>query len=269
MAVKKKSVKRKVGRPARKTTTATRGRKKTTTKGRKKTTTKGRKKGASRGRKKTTKKSTKKRKRSAGKTKKPAKKAKKVRKVTRRGTRSKEMGETFPLGQPESEEKTKPSIFPTTFKAGTGSKLLRDFLTEKKIPFEVIKHSPAFTAQQIAANAHISGKQVAKTVIVKIDGKMAMMIEPAHIKIDLAAVKRQLNAQRVELASESEFRNRFPDCEIGAMPPFGNLYGMDVFISDNISRDEFITFNAGTHSELLKMSYKDFYNLVHPKVVYA
>src|SRR5206468_12165403 len=99
---------------------------------------------------------------------------------------------------------------------------IKDFLTSKKVNFEIVKHSPAFSAQQIAANVHISGKNVAKTVIIKIDGKLVMVVEPAHLKVDLDALKRQLNAQRVELASETEFRNRFPDCELGAMPPLGN-----------------------------------------------
>jgi Ala-tRNA(Pro) deacylase len=203
--------------------------------------------------------------------KKPGKKAKKAARKPKKAAKEEEgevVGITMPV-KPRHIEKPKPSIIPTTFKGPTGSNHVKDFLTSKKVNFETIKHSPAFTAQQIAASAHVSGRNVAKTVIIKIDGKMAMVVEPAHLKVDLDALKRQLNAQRVELASEAEFRSHFPDCELGAMPPFGNLYGMDVFVSDNLSHDEFITFNAGTHSELLKMSYRDFYNLTRPKVVYA
>lgn len=283
MAVKKKtgSVKRKVGRPAVKTTRSTKAtkgargtksvrttksRKVTGVRGRKKTTTRKKVTGATRGRKKTTgtkktgaKKATRKRKRAGTTAKKPAKKVQKPRKV-------REPSESTPFEEPETDG-ARPSIFPTTFKAA-GNKQLREFLAEKKTSFEVIKHSPAFTAQQIAAIAHVSGKNIAKTVIVKINGELAMIVEPAHVKIDLDAVKRQLNAASVELASESEFRSRFHNCEVGAMPPFGNLYNMDVYISDQLSNEDFILFNACTHSELIKMSYKDFYNLAHPKVLY-
>ena len=166
---------------------------------------------------------------------------------------------------------TKPIIKPVspTKKATISDPRIKEFITNSKVSYEVLPHSPAFTAQQIAASAHISGKNLAKTVIVKIDGRMAIVVEPSHLKVDLDAMRQQLNAQRIELASEAEFRTSFPGCELGAMPPFGSLYGMDVYVSNNVSRDEFISFNAGTHSELIKMSYKDFYNLVHPKVVYA
>lgn len=248
MAARKRTTKRRVKRSAGKGAKVT---KRTTKKRGRKKATRGRKKKAVK--------------------KKPAKrkKAKKTVKKVKRKPKVEEGDEGVTDFVTPSPFEKKPSIIPTTFKTPTGPKHIKDFLNNKKVNFETIKHSPAFTAQQIAASAHVSGKNVAKTVIVKIDGKMAMVIEPAHVKADLDAIKRQLNASRVELASEAEFRNRFPDCELGAMPPFGNLYEMDVFVSDNLSRDEFITFNAGTHAELIKIAYKDFYNLVRPKVVYA
>jgi Ala-tRNA(Pro) deacylase len=142
---------------------------------------------------------------------------------------------------------------------------LKEFLDSNKIKYDTIIHAPSYSAQEIAASAHISGKEVAKTVLVKIDGKMAMVVLPASSKIDLGLLKKKVGADKVELAEEREFEIRFPDCDLGAMPPFGNLYGMDVFVADKLTRDEEIAFNAGSHTELIKLAYKDFDKLVHPK----
>jgi Ala-tRNA(Pro) deacylase len=103
--------------------------------------------------------------------------------------------------------------------------------------------------------------------MVKIDGRMAMAVLPAPQKIDFALLKAGVGATRVELAGEREFMDMFPDCEVGAMPPFGNLYGMEVYVAESLARDEEIAFNAGSHIELIKLSYKDFARLVGPKVI--
>lgn len=145
-------------------------------------------------------------------------------------------------------------------------KKLKDFLDTQKIKYETIVHSEAYTAQEIAASAHISGKELAKTVIVKIDGKMAMAVLPASYRVNLELLKQVVGAKIVELAGEQEFKDRFPECDIGAMPPFGNLYGMDVYVAEKLKEDEEIAFSAGSHSELLKLSYADFERLVKPKV---
>ncbi len=142
---------------------------------------------------------------------------------------------------------------------------LKEFLDKNNVKYHTIMHSPGYTAQEIAASAHISGKELAKTVMVKIDGKMAMAVLPASYKIDLDLLKKASGAGTVELAGEPEFESRFPDCDIGAMPPFGNLYGMDVFVAEKLAEDEEIAFNAGSHSELIKLAYKDFEKLVRPK----
>jgi Ala-tRNA(Pro) deacylase len=144
-------------------------------------------------------------------------------------------------------------------------KKLTEFLDKNNVKYHRIMHSPGYTAQEIAAAAHISGKEVAKTVVVKIDGKMAMAVLPASYKIDLNLLKKAAGAETAELAGEAEFENRFPDCDIGAMPPFGNLYGMDVFVAEKLAEDEEIAFNAGSHSELIKLAYRDFEKLVRPK----
>ena len=143
-------------------------------------------------------------------------------------------------------------------------KRLKDFLEKNHVRYDLINHSKTYTAQEIAASAHIPGKEVAKTVIVKVDGKMAMVVLPASYRVDFNMLREALGTKNVEMASEEEFRYLFPRCEVGAMPPFGNLYNMGVFVADSLTGDEEISFNAGTHTELLRMGYKDFDNLVHP-----
>jgi Ala-tRNA(Pro) deacylase len=144
---------------------------------------------------------------------------------------------------------------------------LKQFLDSRQVKYVTIQHSPAYTAQEIAASAHIPGKQLAKTVMVKIDGKMAMAVLPASYKVDLDRLKGAAGAGTVALASEEEFKDMFPGCEIGAMPPFGNLYGMQVFVAATLAEDEHIAFNAGSHTELIRLSYREFEELVGPKVV--
>jgi len=145
------------------------------------------------------------------------------------------------------------------------SKKLKEFLDENKIKFVSIKHSSAYTAQEIAAIAHIPGKDLAKTVIIKIDGKMAMAVLPASYKVSFDNLKDTLGVKEVRLAYEQEFIDKFPDCEVGAMPPFGNIYGMDVYVAESLAEDEEIAFNACNHTELIKMSFSDFEKLVKPK----
>lgn len=144
---------------------------------------------------------------------------------------------------------------------------LKTFLDSHRVPYLTIHHSMAFTAQQIAASAHISGKEIAKTVMIKVDGKMAMAVLPASFQVDFDLLKRTTGASKVELADEREFKDRFPECEIGAMPPFGNLYDMDVFVAESLTKQEEIAFNAGSHTELIQMGYKDYERLVKPNIL--
>ncbi len=145
-------------------------------------------------------------------------------------------------------------------------KKLKQFLDDHDVKYVSISHSPAYTAQTIAAAAHIPGKELAKTVIVKIDDKFAMAVLPASYRVHLGHLKAAVSADHVELATEAEIKSLFPDCEPGAMPPFGNLYDMDVYVAEQLTQDEEIAFNAGGHTELLRMSYKDFENLVTPEI---
>ena len=144
---------------------------------------------------------------------------------------------------------------------------LREFLDSNQVKYVTISHSAAYTAQEIAASAHVSGKELAKTVMVKIDGKMAMAVLPASYHVDMDLLKQAACANSVELAGEQEFKDMFPGCETGAMPPFGNLYDMHVFVSATLAEDELIAFNAGSHTELVRLAYADFERLVQPRIV--
>lgn len=143
---------------------------------------------------------------------------------------------------------------------------LKEFLDSHNVKYVSITHSRAYTAQEVAASTHIRGKEFVKTVVVKLDGKMALAVLPATRKVDLDALKQAAGAHKAELAIEQEFQYMFPECETGAMPPFGNLYGMDVYADTSLREDEEIAFNAGSHTEVIRMAYQDFERLVNPKI---
>ncbi len=143
---------------------------------------------------------------------------------------------------------------------------LKDFLDSHQIKYMVITHSQAYTSLEIAALASIPGKEIAKTVMVNVDEKMLMVVVPASHMVDFKSLHTFTGAKKIDLAGEYQFRNLFPECEVGAMPPFGNLYNIDVVVSESLAEDEMIAFNAGTHKELVKMTYRDFVELVKPKV---
>lgn len=145
------------------------------------------------------------------------------------------------------------------------NKMLKEYLDDHHVKYLCITHSPGFTAQEVAASAHISGKQLAKTVIVKMGNQLVMVVLPANEHINFSALK-ELSGTNADLAKESDFKGKFPECEVGAMPPFGNLYNMPVYVSNHLGDHEQIAFNAGSHSELMKLAYRDFVDLVHPKI---
>lgn len=144
---------------------------------------------------------------------------------------------------------------------------LKEYLDSHNIKYVVISHSPAYTAQGIAGLAHIPGKELAKTVMVILDGTLTMTVLPASFRVDLVSLRKATNAKTVSLASEEDFKDRFPLCETGAMPPFGNLYGLAVFADESLTKDKEIAFNAGSHRELVRMAWEDFQKLVEPKVI--
>ena len=146
------------------------------------------------------------------------------------------------------------------------AKQLKEFLDSHKVKYVTMTHSAAYTALEIASLAHIHGDEFAKTVIAKIDGTLVMAVLPASYHVDLSLLKAAAKGKKIALASETDFRDRFPGCETGAMPPFGQLYGMPVFVDESLTRDKEIAFNAGTHQELIRLSYEDFARLVKPNV---
>lgn len=148
------------------------------------------------------------------------------------------------------------------------SRNLTNFLREHKVKFTTISHTPAYTAQEIAAVAHVPGMSLAKSVVLKINGKLCILVEPANYKVDLKDLQRELGAKSVELAHEYEFEDHFPGCETGAVPPIGELFDVDVYVDDVIRYQDEIAFSGGNHSELIRMRYNDFEKLVKPKHVH-
>ena len=144
---------------------------------------------------------------------------------------------------------------------------LKAFLDSRNVKYTSTQHSMAYTAAEVAESVHVKGRDFAKTVIVKIDGTMAMLVLPASRRLVLHDLREMLGTDHVRLATEAEFKDAFPDCELGAMPPFGNLYGMPVYVAASLTDETEIAFNAGTHSEVIKLAYEDFEELVNPTVL--
>ena len=143
---------------------------------------------------------------------------------------------------------------------------LEHYLTSHGIDYLVVDHDEAFTASEVAQTAHVRGREMAKTVIVKADGELAMVVLPATDLVDLLSLRQAMAAGELELAAEEEFADVFTDCEIGAMPPFGNIYGLDVYVDDSLADDDVIAFNACTHRRVFKIKYRDFDAYVQPKI---
>ncbi len=141
---------------------------------------------------------------------------------------------------------------------------LKNFLDSNGVKYITILHSTAFTSQEIAASAHVKGKEFAKCVIVKSNGDFFMLVIPSDHKISFEKAKKALNVEDLKLASEDEFRTLFPDCETGAMPPFGNLYGVPVYAEEKLKLNEEISFNGGTHNDVVRMKMDDYIRLVNP-----
>ncbi len=142
-----------------------------------------------------------------------------------------------------------------------------EFLDESAIKYEITEHKSSFTAQHMAAEEHESGKYVAKPVIVKADGKHIMCVLSACYKIDLGKLKKQLGAKSLELVQENEMNKIFPDCDLGAEPPFGNLYDMPVVMDKALEKDDHILFQAGSHEKAIRIKMDDYRRLVAPKVL--
>lgn len=145
---------------------------------------------------------------------------------------------------------------------------LKEMLDGAKVPYEVFNHPLAYTSQEIAARQHVSGNEIAKVVMLEVDRTLVMGVIAGSHKICLDTVRSSLGASRVRLATEDEFVSRFPGCEIGAMPPFGNLFGMRVIVDPALEKDKTIYFNAGNHVQTVRLAYKDFIALVKPQIAH-
>ncbi len=143
---------------------------------------------------------------------------------------------------------------------------LEEYLSSNGVSFELERHRLAYTAQQLAAAEHVSGKLVAKVVMALANGTLTMLVLPASSNVNLEKLKADLGAKELRLAREEEFATLFPDCEVGAMPPFGNLYGIPVYLDRTLARVPEITFPAGSHSESMRIRYADYERLVHPQL---
>jgi Ala-tRNA(Pro) deacylase len=145
-------------------------------------------------------------------------------------------------------------------------KKLKDYLEKNQVRYEVGYHERVYTSQEIAAAMHVPGKELTKVIMVKADGKMVMLVLPASYRVETKKLKKVFQCKRLGIAKEKDFEELFSDCEVGAMPPFGNLYHLEVWVDQVITEDEFIVFQAGSHVETLKIKYSDYVRLVNPKV---
>jgi len=144
---------------------------------------------------------------------------------------------------------------------------LREFLEQEKVPYSVHSHPEAYTALEIAALEHVKGRMLAKVVIVKNDGgELVMVVVPADRRVDFRKVAAVLGIEELRLAQESEFRKSFPACDVGSMPPFGNLFGLPVLVDELLVENDEIVFNAGTHTLTAKLKFADFRRLVQPRI---
>ena len=144
---------------------------------------------------------------------------------------------------------------------------LKQFLDQQQVGYDVMQHDPAFTAQQLAARLHVPGREFVKVVVVKMDGQFALAVLPAPLRVNLKTLAQGAGARKCQIASESEFQQLFTDCELGAMPPFGTLYNLPTYVDQELTFDENIVINAGTHAEAIRLRYSDFARLARPKVI--
>ena len=147
---------------------------------------------------------------------------------------------------------------------GIPTKLI-EFLNQNKVRYQILHHPEAFTAQELAAIEHVKGKQHAKVVMAKTDGRLLMLVLPADHRVELEKLGSGAG-KGAALATEAEFKALFPDCAVGTMPPFGKLYGVETWVDQSLRAEEFIVFEAGTHSDAIRMAYADFARLAAPKV---
>jgi Ala-tRNA(Pro) deacylase len=144
---------------------------------------------------------------------------------------------------------------------------LKKFLDERGVKYVTLSHSPAYTASEVAEATHVPGKDVAKTVMVELDGRLSMAVVPSSERVDLESLAAEAGCRDANLASEHDFARSFPGCELGAMPPFGNLWKIPVYVSRTLAEDQVISFSAGSHTEIMTLAFDDFRRLVEPRIL--
>lgn len=142
-----------------------------------------------------------------------------------------------------------------------------DYLDKVEAEYEVSEHRPTFTAQEMAAEEHVPGLNVAKPVVVKADGSYYLCVLPASYKLDIDALKSQLGAEEIDLVEEAEMAELFPDCDLGAEPPLGSLYGLTTIIDSTLDKDEYIVFQGGSHEKAIKMKMDEYKRITHPQIL--
>ena len=143
---------------------------------------------------------------------------------------------------------------------------LKDFLDSKQVHYDVLGHQVAYTAPELAHALHVPGKELAKVVVTKVGKQFVMTVLPSTWNVDLTSLTRVFGTKEVRLATEEELRGLFPDCDVGAMSPFGNLYGLGTYVDQTLTEDEQIVFQGGTHCDAVRMRYQDFAELAHATV---
>src|SRR5262249_736121 len=143
---------------------------------------------------------------------------------------------------------------------------LNKFLADRQIPFEQFHHHPAYTAKEVAEGLHVPGQEIAKSVLLRVPKGSVLAVLPATHSVDLAEMGRDLGAAEVEMASEQEIEQIFPDCERGAMPPFGSLYRLPTIVDETLTEDERIVFDAQSHQDAIRMAFRDYAALEHPRI---
>ena len=143
---------------------------------------------------------------------------------------------------------------------------LKELLDGERVKYEHVIHPEVFTMPEVAAVEHEKGQHVIKTVVLKADGQLVLAAVPAALKVDQKALAKLMKAKEVVVAEEHEFANAFPDCEVGAMPPFGGLYGVPLYLDKRLTECDEVVFNAGTHTDTVKMSLADFERLANPEI---
>ena len=146
-------------------------------------------------------------------------------------------------------------------------KRVTSYLETHDVRFEVLPHRIDYTAQETAADTHTPGRDFAKTILLDMPGGHAMAVVPAVYKVDLEKIRQGIGTGQVKLSDEETMSEVCPDCEVGAEPPFGNLYDLPVYVDPMLTQDEYITFNGGTHEEAIRMRYGDWERIVHPTIM--